>query len=266
MNDASVRIGYLAIGAQLSVASLLKLMEFEYFKFSQVREQVGAALIWAELFAAVLCFVGYKSELFRGSLAVFFSAGIAFNLRSILNGDSDCGCFGTLQVPPQYTLILDVLALLFLLFLSYRNNGLDVSHSDQRQLIYASAIISTAIVFSTVLTHPSNFVDGDTNQIEVNTGSMRGKRFNLALDIAGGAELLQGDWRVVFVRANCQACKEHMDKLTVDNGEKLAIVEVPPLGASWTPPEASVVTYLNPKKRWLVQTPSELKVNSGFVN
>ena len=268
-NSRWSELGYLAIGVLLSAAPLLKSASHVRLGLDVIDVPFLAFCV-VELWAGLMCLYGVESNWFLIGLLVFFALGVAINATMAMLGSRDCGCFGDVRVHPWVTSAVDLLVVIYLLI---RVNPFDVIEEKKiaasRKSIFTCALMSSALIASTIWYSPASNDRNSSDFRSVDCESLMQRQFSLATEIVGGVEFLTGRWRILIVRTSCPACanllKSVVDETNLNEGEKLAVVEVPPLGQQELMVQADRFTYLNPRKSWMVQTPMEIHVADGMV-
>ena len=210
----------------------------------------GVSSRWARL-AALLAFAGFS----------------ATNLYAGVNGTS-CGCFGHVHLGAWWMLVLD-LGLTALLWW-----WLPTRRGDVRNIIVAACAVvlivgvvnrsAAALQFlAAIVGRPGDRV------VLVDTASWKGHPFKLFDFIDGGESLRKGRWTVVLYRHDCSRCHAAIAKQieTVDNDDRLALIEVPPFGAEH-PSELAQVEHrhLDENVQWILRTPLTVRLQDGIVS
>lgn len=107
-----------AVGVTLSIAALLKVIEFIHHPDRQRVSWFDLASIGSELFLGLWLISGALPEAARRVAIGCFSVFACYTFYEALAGKTDCGCFGQVKVNPWFTVVLDVAVVLALVFLA----------------------------------------------------------------------------------------------------------------------------------------------------
>ncbi len=249
------------IGAFLLVASVLKLQDVSQAEGSSL---VLICLSFLEMLVGFLCLFGVVPPILVCAMAIFFVAGTAMNAYLAVMGKQSCNCFGSVETPPIASMCLDACSAIFLVA-DLKKQKFALTFPREARNTIAVAVFSTLALSTSIFFTAPKRNGAEVDAVAIDCDSLKGKQFHLALDIVGGAELLNGDWEVVFVRNGCTDCESTLANYNADRRGKLAIVEVPPIKGKLPKHSADLIAYLDPYKEWLVRTPTGVKLIDGKV-
>ncbi len=215
-----------------------------------------------------------------GCFALFF----CISLYKALSGEVSCGCFGSVQVNPWYSLCLDLAVVGALVRYRPALWGKEVG-IDTRPASYYGVVFGTWLVVAvsagwgmsrfeaTTVTEDGMFL-GDGEIVVLEPETWIGKRFPLFSHIEQGGQLARGVWLVLLYHHDCPQCQQVLPNYEllaakVDEDQRsVALVEVPPFG----PREGGDLSTspvhrvkLQDTKDWFVQTPTEIQLTDGIV-
>jgi methylamine utilization protein MauE len=204
------------------------------------------------------------------------------SLYKALSGEASCGCFGSVQVNPWYTLSLDVAAVVALLrwrpalFASAEPTG--ESRPASRYAIVLGVWLVVGLSagwqmarFEAVTVSDEGDFLGDGEIVVLEPEKWVGKRFPLLQHIDIGDQLAEGGWVVLLYHHDCPQCREVLpgyEHMAEDHSsEGVALIEVPPFGGhgGFAPRGLAQRGRLQETKDWFVQTPTELRLDGGVV-
>ena len=243
--------------------SLIAMVEFELVLGIWLLSGLYKRLVWVLVTACLSLF----------SCVTFYKA---------LSGEASCGCFGTVEVNPWYTLILDVSAVVALLI--FRPN----LHKRQLTQHYWPRL-ATMFAITLAIGIPAGLAMGSYTPAALTTegeiiGSSEfvilepeewtGRQFPLINHIDIGNQLAKGDWVVLLYHHDCPQCAEAIPVYEQigralagnENYLQIAIIEMPPYGPNEEcRPCFSVHGYLSNTKEWFVTTPVVALLRNGEV-
>jgi hypothetical protein len=180
---------------------------------------IGKAALGLVLLAGL-----WPRKTWLAAVSIFALFALITATESLQDKDS-CGCFGTLQVRPIYTLFLDLTAVALLLATGppkvemQKSEGRRQNGEARRGRLIIAAVVAVAWV-ATVLamwvTRPVVAVATTANQGQTfgNPGELvvlepekwAGQYFSLVDHIDVGSQLLTGQWIVLLVHHDCDHC------------------------------------------------------------
>lgn len=109
------RVVCFLIGVLLTAGAILKL----YIAMAGTAQTVTLRLTTAFFALAKLCLAGWhfwgaSPLLLRNTSMFIFGSFAAYALGQVVRGQPSCGCFGTLDVPPLLTFLVDLVVVLAL--------------------------------------------------------------------------------------------------------------------------------------------------------
>jgi len=198
-----------------------------------------------------------------------------------LSGQASCGCFGKVESSPWYTLMIDLSAVVMLLF--FRPQISRSPFSRNRRYIFFPMIffpliglpISYGMIhYTPVVLDGGNRVEGNERIIVLQPEKWIGKSFPLGSFIDIGNQFERGTWLVVFYRNDCDECRQSVSRLEQIRKElagredlmHIALIEVPPYGSDLSVKNTSnVVGKLTDAKKWFIETPATCLLRKNVV-
>lgn len=174
------------LAAILLTAALMKLLQggaFHYFRHTV------DALPWAEMVLSLWLISGIRSVWSLGvASAVFFSFCIV-TLWLVVEGRSDCGCFGDVSVSPKVTYWIDLAAF---------SAAIGALGLARFRIHFAAVLLAGAALYLVALAYAGHH---ETNpKIEVGT------TWPLAGAVDCSADLSKGRWIVLIYSTECGRC------------------------------------------------------------
>ncbi len=272
-----------SVGTVLLAAALLKAA----FISASIGNPGGtleqALLINLELLLAAVCFWGGVPKTTRKVLLVVFGGFAVYSFFLLAANAESCGCFGTVMIPPGWTLALDcvVLTLLF----CWRPDAMTPIKARPGRpvhqfgiLFFLTAVPAWVWMIASWPTSVSGEEDlasvGGTMHLQ--TDNWPGKVFPLVEQVDIGHQLRRGSWLVVLFHHDCVKCRETIpgylayaaELKTYGSMKRMALVEIPPYGQRTHKSlhDSSVmVGKLSDNHDWVVQTPCEIMLENGVV-
>lgn len=246
------------------------------------------AVVQFELFFGIWLVSGLFPVVTSRTTIALFAAFSLISLYKALSSEVSCGCFGRVEVNPWYTLTLDALFIVGLLYC--RPQGRAVSpgvHTGRGlRLRLASVLVawlcagmSSGVVMASYQSTRDDDVGqilGDGRTVLLEPDTWVGKRFPLLDWIEIDASLDRGRWFVVLHRPGCAKCKELLRQFGELDGtdrlkgaQRLALVSVEGVhrdAVSATPKGASFFAgVLNRRFEWFLSTPTRIVLEQGNV-
>lgn len=233
-----------------------------------------------EIFFGFLLLSGLFKRLTWGLAAGCFTVFCGVTLHKALAGEASCGCFGTIDVNPWYTLALDSACLLALLvFRPSLKAGPAISMQRQRALavllLTVGAGLPAAIAMASY--QPATLsadgeIIGDDHFVVLQPESWLGKRLPLFKHIDTKADLSKGSWTVVLYHHDCPNCRKEVPQLAAKHSNDkslLAMIEMPPYaedGKGILADDGKCSRgRLSSAREWFVATPTILQLHDGVV-
>lgn len=203
------------------------------------------------------------------------------SLYKALSGEVSCGCFGSVQVNPWYTLLLDVAAVVALLRWRPALSASTEPTGERRPVSHYAIVLGVWLVvglsagwqmarFEAVTVSDEGDFLGYGEIVLLEPEKWVGKRFPLIPHIDIGDRLAEGGWVVLLYHHDCPQCREVLPEYEHmaqgDSGEGVALIEVPPFGTYGSVSHGLAQRgRLQETKDWFVQTPTELRLDGGVV-
>jgi hypothetical protein len=217
---------------------------------------------------------------------LWYGAVLSFSLFASISaveaflGTNSCGCFGPLQVPPIYTILLDALLLGLLLW-----TGRPHAELDSRAKLRVIAFTCFGLFWFSAMTgiwYTRPRTAGNIGEVHWESGTLvvleseewEHKKFALCDYIEGGSQLRSGRWIVLLVHHDCDHCAQAVShflaQVKLSNSPRLAVIELPPLATSsedvlWSLPPNVFASHLDSAHEWFGSTPIALLVDDGIV-
>ncbi|HEY3319897.1 MAG TPA: MauE/DoxX family redox-associated membrane protein [Planctomycetota bacterium] len=234
-------------------------------------------------FVLALCLVGglWRRLTWQVSILCFtvFACASAYK---VWHGDLSCGCFGKAEVPPSYTLTLDLLFLIALVMCPPRNIKMRVQRWRGATVAVLGLFLCTSSALVMALARPAQLsTDGEligkSPFVLLEPTQWVGGRFPLLRHIKISEDLAKGAWIIVLYDRSCPHCQLAMPKYRkiteelagLDNSPRVALVEVPPYRSPELQPRGERPMWahgrLDNVREWFLQAPVELFVVDGQV-
>lgn len=254
-------------------------------------------VLW-EFFLAAVLLTGLARRLAWVAATVTFFIFTAVTLYRAIIGDSSCGCFGTVEINPWITLMLDILLLVLLLAfhplpliaanpanpadpaairLTRRGILLRTMPAVAFVVIAGTIAVIGAVNYRPAILSDSGEIVGENRFVLLDPAAWLNKPFPLAPHMQLDRPLMQGNWVLVLYRRNCQDCEKLMPEVqslaltaAADAaGTHIAVVEMP----SYSPPDSSLAVAmpnillgrLSAARDWFAATPLVVGLCDGQV-
>ena len=189
-------------------------------------------VILGELVLAAWLLAGYRRRLANGFCAFLFACFALIQIFYLVNGWESCACFGSLAVPPAMMLVLDFAIALLLAWTAPYWNSID-NHATN--YVHPSLVLFLLPFLFFVGSPPRT-----TSQIDVtNVGDeiivlepskWVGQPLPIAAYLNKRADIIDGRWRVLLVRPNCNHCRKMiLHSLGDDETGFFAVISLSPL-------------------------------------
>lgn len=246
---------------------LLAAAALKWLDLNEPRGVPTVFLIPAELFLGLWLLSGLYARSAQRLAALTFAAFCSFNIWSVINGASACGCFGPVRASPWIALVLDTGVLVGLLITRpAADDRLTArSHPGRFTIVCMTFALSLgAFGWAALSRHESG------EEVLVRPEEWQGKPLPLLADIDIHEQLASGHWLLAFHRHDCEECRRWLPQwhqLARTRGWRLALVAVPPFpNADHTETgDSAVQGHLNPSKSWVFQTPVLVRLQDGEV-
>lgn len=277
--------GHGRLFTRFAVASLL-LLAVGAKALSPVSELLSTRalvlLIAVEFAIAIGLVMDLAPRLFWKMSTGLFTAFAGVAVFKLWQGQSNCGCFGAIEVHPAIMLGVDVfvIGLLVAFMPSGSESGTVANQMQVAVYMLVIATFAPAVAYITLQRAPSKVGDGRASgfvTIEPREWLKKDCKLINFVPPATADRLREGDWLVILHRHDCDACRELLKKeLRIEELKQLsdsevsvALIEVPgnaTVGLSYAPLWASVSTALQSSDTtWLVRTPVSFMINRGVV-
>lgn len=280
----STALVHLAVAALLATAAFFKTLQLSGEPVTGTglldNRHVQLLTIQAEIALAGWLLSGIARRAAAWTAMCAFVVFAAITTSRFIAGESSCGCFGNIQIPPLIMLTVDVLAFMAL-FVTRPAPAATTPGGGIRKLA-VSAVAAAAIVTATVgvlryrparLT-ADGLVRGEDVNVLLEPETWIGSRLPLAGHLDVHEPLLRGRWTAVMYHHNCRECVGLIDGLARKAAEEgiaagVVLIEVPPYGQSaWKHDPAGVGflrARLDASRNWFVATPTVLELDGGVV-
>lgn len=224
--------------------------------------------IAAEACLGLLALSGVWWRQLRWLALVLFSGFALYSMYLATSGAATCGCFGNLEVHPWWTFAIDAAVVAGLAAsIAFGTNDAPTA-ARPRQAFALAMLCGVALggtVFSVALgTTRSSSLIADDGLVVLEPEAWIGQRLPIAEFI--DADLSQGTWTVLLHRRDCPDCQEAAPQYEgLAASQNVALVEVPPFGHEVINSGPAVHTRLREERDWFVQTPVEIRLDSGVV-
>ncbi len=227
----------------------------------------GFCVVEFELAFGIWLFFGLLPQWTRMATIGLFSFFGAISLYKALSGETSCGCFGSLQVNPWITFVLDALVAAVVFF---RRNG--PAHGGGVSINKIAVMAILWLMPTAVTLYALGSVD-ESKRSELGTEFVgvnghrsillepekwQGREFPLLPFIEPTEvreQLMSGEWTVVLYRSDCQKCQKVITDLVKKGTSRGILIEIPPCGTESVIPEGFLHARLNEKMIWFAETP-----------
>lgn len=236
---------------------------------------VQGTLVVGEIWLAIWL-LGTPRLLFASRvLRMLFVAMLAYSVIRLIQGSETCGCFGRVRVHPGWTMLLDVVCLVWLHCITpnRQSRPAQFARVKWQRVIPVIAVVSIpplawmAFVGTTVGNQSLARRSGHAMVLDPDgwVGSQLPIEGYVETTNAIRESLRRGRALVVLVRHDCVKCQEMMHLFQTLSGQdntRVILVEVPPVASS-----GSVVTdgRLTADMEWFVPTPTAILLQDGVV-
>lgn len=244
------------------------------------------AIVEFELALGLWLLAGLVPRLARCLCLGCFVAFLGTALYRAANGETSCGCFGTvIRVNPWYTAALDLAVVAALL--SWRPGRRKPAVLAPRVLqragcwcVFLLLNVLGAIAMAAyrpILLSPEGYLIGAGDTVLLEPKEWVGNRLPLLKSIDMGDELTQGRWLLIVYRHDCPKCNKLISEIkelapaVAENAAtaRVALLELPPYGKPlfYGGLRTSPYRYgrLSAAKSWHIGTPTILLLDEGIV-
>lgn len=220
----------------------------------------------------------------RRAAIALLSIFLIISGRHLFAGHDDCGCFGSVELHPGWTVAFDLAAIGALWWFG-RTMGQPASRppsevrptrtSAKRAALAVCVSIPIGLTAPLVASHARAAVDGQSTSILIlDPPTWKGKAFPLLPYLALGApELSHGRWDVILVNHNCARCEDYLGRARTGSPPKLKVpfrVAVIDLAATSTDNQSSllgsaITPMLRDNKEYVSDVPFEILLADGRV-
>ena len=257
---------FLFVGAALKGHQIATLPFTEHLIFQS--KLLSLVLVALEMGIAAWLLSGFKAKIAKKIAITLFSIFAFYLMTKLSAGAESCGCFGAIDVPPVFSLIIDLLMIgLLVLWKPRKNSPLYLSPFFVVAPIFAVIFVST-ITLKTHDISETERIDA-SSLILIECEDWVGKNLSIASHIEDGGCLLRGHWVVVFYHESCPKCQELLsDPTQIIESENISIafVELPPSkGVLHSGGKNVIWRSLSEKYDWFASTPTGVEVEDGLV-
>jgi hypothetical protein len=263
-------------GIILLAAATLKTIEFSFWPSEQHLLSgsklltIGAILVETAL--AGWLFSGRHLRLATACAAILFVVFSYISARRFLSGETDCGCFGSLKVPPLLTTIVDVVLSFCLGRFAFRQPSSAKFSFNKTFFIFAALIgfvIWVGLSFRTAKIDEHGVVSGH-GTVVLKPFLWIDKKIPIGPFFEDSKGILDGEWEMLFINFYCTECKKIIrERLKeIDSAQRLAVLELPPFGV----PNVIVEEFesvrwlrLRTDQDWFCEVPTVLRIRDGVV-
>lgn len=214
-----------------------------------------------------------------------FALFSCISLYKALSGEVSCGCFGSVQVNPWYTLCLDLAVVGALMryrpALWGKEAGIDTRPASYYRVVFGMWLVVAVSAgwgmsrFEATTVSDDGMFLGDGEIVVLEPETWTGNRFPLFAHIDRGEQLARKSWLVVLYHHDCPQCREVLPSYELlaaaeanEGQPSVALVEVPPFGPREGGDSSTSPVHrarLQDTKDWFVQTPTEIQLTDGIV-
>ena len=197
-----------------------------------------------------------------------FCVFILFSVYKLLNGETDCSCFGVYVVHPWITLMIDLSVVGFLAF--WKPNSQAKLWPGWIGIAAIFILLSTGhfLAFEPVSVAEVDRSPEANQTIVVDADSLLVSDLERSLFpyiAKGGEQLKMGLWRIILYHEDCPKCQSLIQE-NQDPPIPTAFVEVPPFGGVKRESSGKVKWLkLTDQQNWFVSAPIDLIVEDGVV-
>jgi len=268
-------------GYQLSSEPVL-----EHDFFSNYR--VLAIGVEFEIVLGLWLLSGARTRLSWMAAAAAFAGFSIVSLYKGISGEVSCGCFGSVEISPWYTLIMDS-GLLGALVWFRPKSGQSTPPPRFRKVRIATAAVvagtacltvgATMAAYSPARLSDDGVIVGDDRFVVLEPDRWVGKPLPLLGHIDAGDRLGRGTWTIILYHHDCPHCRKALPEIRKLAKElsaaagggagRFALVEMPP----YAPKDSEAVVSgsnglsakLSSERDWFAVTPTLISLKDGRV-
>jgi hypothetical protein len=209
-------LGLVLLGAVgLKVLLLIRAPDPNAVRLSEARLSLGT-----ELGVALWLLSGVAEVWSRRAVMLLLIVFMVAAAKRLLEGHSDCGCFGAVRVPPAITLAFDLTSVVALISLE-RSKGRRVPERRARfetlgwmSLAVAMSVLLVVIVLPAVRFAPT--FGAPKSVVVLDPSSWAGKPFPMLKYIQGesGDDLAKGKFTVILFNHTCAPCRQYLTRIS----------------------------------------------------
>lgn len=267
------------LGLLIIVATGFKLFDI-YSRPMPAFGMVGVlALICFEVSFGTWLLFGVRSAWTLRAAIACFAVFASVSGYKYLAGASSCGCFGTLQVNPAITFVVDAVAVVMLFLCRKGVEKASEARLSETFPFVGSVAISLSLLSVVIAIYgQSRFVRSDSSMtalgdlVVLEPETWIGKRWPLLAEPGVPHELADGTWDVLLFRHDCHVCHDVMVELSQILSVQLEARRITLIGID-EPREDELVNGLRnlgcllgrlPQDReWFATTPLRLRLKDG---
>lgn len=260
----------------LAIASLLKLYQIistpivdQYLLGSR-----ELSLIHIHLEMSLACWLVSKcwASACQNFATLVFVVFTGVSLFKIAIHQKSCECFGTFEVSPWFSLVVD--ALMVYSLINWKTALLGKARSTKRW-VSAWIAISIFIWICPLFTRPVHVGEigksvGNSNTILVEPKTWIHKPLPISGYLESVPPAMNGDWLIILVNAECQTCNEFVDKLNTEQITNVLLVEFPAYRKAFNTdsrwPKSFPVAKVSDTFDWFVKAPVVIRLHDGVVS
>jgi hypothetical protein len=159
----------------------------------------------------------------RWAAVLAFFLFFVVSLKKVFGGEKSCGCFGTFELAPAYTVVIDFVCISLLVA---------VKEQTCRVLRPSVALCACGIILTGIwlTTNSQNGIVRTGGRLLVNESRWVGKPIPVLSFLGEDAQFLaSGTWVLFFYRPNCEKCTRELERFLQSKalGNNTVFVEVP---------------------------------------
>ncbi len=237
-----------------------------------------------EFLLAACLLVGIYPQQIRRIATGCFALFACVSAYKVVTGESSCGCFGSVELNPWFSLILDLVAVLALLH--WRPTISRAIDSDPAR--HAVSPVGTILAFWLAIGIPTAWgavmietaqVDangdilGDGDTVVLKPEEWSGRALPILRYVSIDADLAHGEWLVLLYDLDCSACREALplfQQLAEEfagnpRAPSIALIECPSLKETGGTGTSCSQGVLSTDRDWRLPAPAVLLINAGVV-
>ncbi len=230
---------------------------------------------WLELFLAAWLASRFQPRLSVWVGMVVFSIFGLVSFLKVLQGSTNCGCFGAFETSPWLSLTIDLVAIFCLNLNRLRSEAEESKPASRRRVscVWWCALticllqIGLIMRFSPFLKSDEIAFDGISGIAFLEPSKWIGKKFPLTPFVENGSQLDEGKWTIFLLVSQCELCHAVLDSVPSSPKEtRIAVLEIPPFSDDKHDSKSSAVFFrLDAERKWYATAPVKLEVQNGVV-